>query len=59
MKEELAIGVVSMLLGLVIGGFIAGNLAREGLQRAAINHNAAHYDPRTGAFTWNEPESKP
>jgi len=29
---------------------------RRDIQREAIDHGHAHYDPRDGSFTWNAPD---
>lgn len=52
-KAWLAIGCC-MLVFLI--GFAAGAKTRE---NDALKHNAAHYDAKTGDFTWNNPEVEP
>lgn len=40
---------------LVLVAFASGyTLCLEDAGHEAIKHHAAHYDPQTGAFTWNE-----
>jgi len=50
------------LLGMFIGAGIALTVCtftfNSAYEREAIKHNAAHYDAKTGAFTWND-EVKP
>jgi hypothetical protein len=49
------ISVLCILWGLVFifSGILMGDLETK---RDAIRHHAAHYDPQTGDFTWNQPE---
>lgn len=54
-----AIGSFFLMLIAFIGGLFAGDVGGGvRVQQQAIEHNAAHYDPRTGAFTWNEEASE-
>lgn len=46
----LAVVIVAFILGMVVGG----NLASKAYTTEAIEHNAAHYDSKTGVFTWNK-----
>lgn len=41
---------VTFLVALVLGSYIQA----MGAQKAAIQHNAAHYDNKTGKFMWND-----
>lgn len=51
-------------LGLLTGAFLmvfsVAILAPDPLssQKQAILHGAAHYNPQTGVFTWNDEEKK-
>lgn len=35
-------------------GLLAANRDISNFRHTAIQHNAAHYDPKTGDFTWND-----
>jgi hypothetical protein len=50
MKGIIIAGWVAFLIGLGIGV----KLCWLDDQLIAIEHNAAHYDPKTGKFTWNQ-----
>lgn len=39
---------------LVVGGLFDMSELRVSFNKEAIQHNAAHHDPKTGAFTWNQ-----
>lgn len=40
-------------------GMVVGNNAAHDVDKiSAIQHQAAHYDLKTGAFTWNQEEQK-
>ena len=41
---------LAFMFGVGIGDYISIGLS----YRDAIQHHAAHYDPQTGAFTWNQ-----
>ena len=48
--QAICAGSIFLLsLGLIIGMKIADAVVRD----EAIAHGAAHYDAKTGAFTWN------
>lgn len=54
-RTELLIGAT---IGFMIGAFGMGTACDYDSNKDAITHHAAHYDPQTGAFTWND-EVKP
>jgi hypothetical protein len=67
MSEELEIPMflavalffIAALIG-CLGGCITGHSnAIDAMQRQAIENNAAHYDAKTAAFTWNTQEARP
>ena len=51
----LAALVLSALLAFILGGWIGTSLAAAVYRREAIQSGAAHYDTKTGVFTWNNP----
>lgn len=55
MKSDLAIMLVGVLLIGLSFGIAIGQLA---MQCDAVKHNAAHYNPKTAAFEWNEPRKE-
>ena len=58
MSEEGSALLAGMLLGFILGALVVGNIVGcvscEGWQTAAIEHNAGHYDTKTGEFKWND-----
>lgn len=50
MKGTLFLFVVTLLLGVWVGLSTEQSL----MDRQAITHHAAHYDPQTAAFKWND-----
>ena len=61
MKDEMPLWII-LFIGLVMG-FLVGHwvgVVTEGNKRKAqaIDHGAAHFDTKTGNFTWNN-EVKP
>ena len=60
--SELVGNIVAMLLGaflgFILGAIILGNSCAKQYRDKAIENNAAHYDLKTGDFTWNN-EVKP
>lgn len=48
-------GIISgFVIGALVVGEIVGCATREGWKSDAIEHNAAHYDTKTGEFKWND-----
>jgi hypothetical protein len=47
------IAALCFLCGL-FGSAVTIKATRYSWESAAIQHNAAHYDAKTGAFTWND-----
>jgi hypothetical protein len=43
-----------LLIGFIIGLAAAGLISASINNHVAVEHNAAHYDNKTGAFTWND-----
>jgi hypothetical protein len=55
----IAISAISTIVGVTIGLFIGSSgVAKDG-EKAAIQHGAAHYDPKSGEFTWNDEGKTP
>ena len=57
MKEDGVAAVVFLLAGLLfLGGFLygytQGKKATNNLQKQAIDHQFAQYNPKTGKFEW-------
>ncbi len=47
-----------IVIGFIVGLLVFPPLVNNTWEAAVIKHDAAHYDPKTGAFTWNA-EAKP
>lgn len=47
-RKELAASVVLLLVGVWFGYFLANRTIRNN----AIQQDCAHYDPKSGEFTW-------
>lgn len=57
MKKEIFTGkelLVFILGSFIIGMAIAFIIGISELEREAVKHHAAHYDSKTGDFTWNQ-----
>lgn len=52
--------VLGAALGFCLGCLVCGLAVLTNFERhyEIVAHQAAHYDPQTGAFTWNMPEKK-
>ena len=50
---------IGVLVGMVVFLPVGGCIQSGGWQRSAIEHNAAHYDSKTGEFTWNQEKATP
>lgn len=56
MSKDVVLAMCSgVSLGFAAGLVVLSQIADSYWEAQAIEHNAAHYDPKTGAFTWNEP----
>ena len=51
-RKELAASVVLLLVGVWFGYF----LANRNIRNNAIQQECAHYDSKTGEFTWGQPQ---
>ncbi len=52
--DLLIMSVIAIVLGATVIGFALGVVRME---KKAVQHGAAHYDDKTGDFTWNtQPE---
>jgi uncharacterized iron-regulated membrane protein len=49
-----AIATIVWVVVLIATVFAAVSGNERHWQRAAIQHNSAHYDPKTAAFKWND-----
>lgn len=49
-RKELAASVVLVLVGVWFGYFLANRTIRNN----AIQQECAHYDPKSGEFTWGQ-----
>ena len=45
--------IVLIAISMLLGGIIAAGFTSGHYQRAAIEHNFAHYDQHTGKWQWN------
>jgi hypothetical protein len=62
MKTEKKLDILWVIMGLfmLFTGFWAGaKFMTIVFRREAIEHGAAHHDPKTGEFTWNEERKTP
>ena len=50
--------VLGVIIGCVLGIAIGLALNNGDWRQSAIEHNAAHYDAKTGEFTWNQERGK-
>lgn len=46
--------VIIALLACMFGFCVGSMVTESGIQKQAIEHNAAHYDSKTGEFMWND-----
>lgn len=58
MSEEGSAFIAGVILGFIVGATLVGNIVScadiTEWQATAIEHNAAHYDTKTGEFKWND-----
>lgn len=56
-NEHAGIMIIIFFVGALFGFGIGSLNTETNMKQEAIQHQAAHYDTRTGAFTWNNEKS--
>jgi Na+/glutamate symporter len=59
MSTDAGAAVACVVFGLGVGLLIGILVGERGVESTAIKHNAAHYDAKTGDFTWNDEKPQP